>query len=137
MSAQPLYAALADAVLITHFAVVLFVVGGLPAIVIGNRVGWAWVNTRWFRFSHLLAIAVIVVQAWLGQYCALTVVESWLRERAGQAVYESSFVQHWVHRVLFYEAPLWLFAVIYTAFGLLVLWAWRRYPPRAGRPFVR
>ena len=127
------YAALADAVLVVHFAVVLFVVGGLPAIVVGNQLGWQWVNTLWFRFSHLLAIAVVVGQAWLDQYCMLTVAESWLRERAGQAGYESSFIQHWVHQVLFYEAPLWQFAVAYTAFASLVLWAWFRYPPQARR----
>ncbi len=133
MDAPLTYAALADAVLVTHFVVVLFVVFGLPAIVIGNRVGWRWVNTLWFRLSHLLAIAVVVAQAWLGQYCLLTVAESWLRERVGQGGYESSFIQHWVHKVLFYEAPMWQFAVAYTAFALLVVWAWLRYPPKVRR----
>lgn len=124
------YAALADAVLLLHFAVVLFVIGGLPAIVIGNRMGWAAVNARAFRLAHLAAIAIVVAQAWLGQYCFLTVVESWLRAQAGQAGYDRSFVQHWIHQLLFYEAPLWQFAVAYTLFGLGVVWAWLRYPPR-------
>ena len=122
--------------LVLHFAVVLFVIGGLPAIVIGNRAGWAIVNALWFRLAHLMAIAVVVGQAWLGQYCLLTVAESWLRQQAGQVGYESSFIQHWVHRVLFYEAPMGQFAVAYTVFGLLVVWAWLRYPPKAGRQHV-
>lgn len=112
-------------------AVVVFVVGGLPVIVIGNRMGWSWVNARWFRYSHLAAIGAVVAQAWLGQYCFLTLAESWLREQAGQAAYRSSFIQHWVHRVLFYDAPLWQFTAAYTAFFALVLWAWFRHPPRA------
>jgi hypothetical protein len=127
------YAALADAVLVLHFAVVLFVVGGLPAIVIGNRVGWPLVNALWLRLAHLLAIAAVVAQAWLGQYCLLTVAESWLRQRAGQLGYESSFIQHWIQKVLFHEAPMWQFALAYTVFGLLVLWAWLRYPPQSRR----
>lgn len=127
------YATLADAVLVLHLAVVLFVVGGLPAIVIGNRLGWSWVKAAAFRVGHLLAIAVVVVQAWLGQHCLLTVVESWLRERAGQTSYGSSFIQHWAHQLLFFEAPLWQFAVAYTAFGAGVVWAWWRYRPRGWR----
>jgi hypothetical protein len=35
-----------------------------------------------------------------------------------------SFIGHWVGRLLFYEAPLAVFAAVYTAFGLLVLAVW-------------
>lgn len=136
MDAPLPYAALADAVLVIHFAVVLFVALGLPAIVIGNWVGWRWVNTLWFRLSHLVAIGAVVAQAWVGQYCLLTVAESWLRVRAGQGGYEASFIQHWLHTILFYEAPLWQFALAYTTFALLVVWAWLRYPPHGRRPGV-
>jgi hypothetical protein len=127
------YQALADAVLVLHFEVVLFVVLGLPAIVIGNRAGWAWVNKFWWRLAHLIAIGVVALQAWLGQYCPLTILESCLRIKAGQAGYSTSFIGHWLQSVLYYQAPLWVFTVIYTTFGLLVAWAWRRYPPRVGR----
>ena len=127
------YQALADAVLLLHFGVVLFVVLGLPAINLGNRAGWSWPNKGWWRLAHLVAIGVVALQAWLGQYCPLTVLESWLREQTGQAAYASSFIEHWVQRVLYYQAPLWVFAVIYTAFGVLVAWAWWRYPPRFGK----
>ncbi len=122
--------ALADAVLLLLFAVVIFVVLGLPAIVVGNWRGWAWVNTPWLRVAHMVAIAVVALQAWLGQYCALTVLESSLRRQAGQASYESSFIEHWVQRLLYFEAPLWVFALAYTVFGGLVAWALWRFPPR-------
>ena len=127
------YQALADAMLVLHFAVVAFVVLGLPAILLGNWRGWRWVNRLWWRLAHLAAIGVVVLQAWLGQHCALTLWESQLRLLAGQAVYQQSFIQHWVQRLLYHEAPLWVFALAYTGFAALVVWAWWRHPPQAGR----
>ena len=123
------YQALADAVLLLHFGVVAFVVLGLPAVLVGNWRGWIWVNYFWLRTAHIAAIVVVVLQAWLGQYCALTILEANLREQAGQSIYQGSFIQHWVQHLLYFEAPLWVFAVLYTCFALLVLWAWLRYPP--------
>ncbi|MCA3154602.1 MAG: DUF2784 domain-containing protein [bacterium] len=124
------YQLLADAVLLLHFAVVLFVVGGLAAVVVGNLRAWRWVNSLWFRLAHLAAIGVVVVQSLLGKLCPLTVLESWLRERAGASAYTTSFIENWVQRVLFYEAPFWVFTLSYMVFGLLVVVAWWRYPPR-------
>ncbi len=124
------YQALADTVLLLHFTVVLFVVLGLPVILVGNRFGWSWVNLRWWRLAHLAAIAVVVVQAWLGRWCGLTELESWLREQAGQAGYERGFIEHWVQRVIYYQAPVWVFALLYTGFAALVAWAWWRFPPK-------
>jgi len=126
------YQLLADAVLLLHFGVVLFVVGGLAAVVVGNRRGWRWVNGWAFRGAHLAAIGFVVVQAWWGQTCPLTVLESWLRVRAGASAYDTSFVEHWVQRLLYYQAPAWVFVVAYTAFAALVLLAWWRFPPRRG-----
>jgi membrane protein implicated in regulation of membrane protease activity len=33
---------------------------------------------------------------------------------------------------LYYEAPFWVFTLAYTAFAILVLLAWWRFPPRRG-----
>jgi hypothetical protein len=126
------YQLLADAVLVSHFGVVLFVVGGLVVVVAGNWLQWRWVNQLWFRLAHLAAIAVVALQAWLGQFCPLTTLESWLRVQTGAAAYEKSFIEHWLQRLIYYEAPLWVFTVAYTAFALLVLLAWWRFPPRRG-----
>jgi hypothetical protein len=123
------YQALADAVLVLHFGIVLFVVLGLPAILIGNRLGWVWVNRLGWRAAHLAAIGVVILQAWLGQSCVLTDLESSLRIQAGQAGYRDSFIAYWLQRVLYYQAPMWVVALAYAAFGLLVAWAWWRYPP--------
>lgn len=123
--------ALADAVLVLHFAVVVFVVGGLVAVLVGNLAArWRWVNHPVFRFLHLLAIGVVVVQAWLGQHCPLTLLESWLRVQAGTSAYRRSFIEHWLQRIVFHEAPLWVFTLAYTVFGALVLLTWWRFPPR-------
>jgi hypothetical protein len=97
---------------------------------VGNLVRWRWVNGCRFRVAHVAAIGVVVLQSWLGQLCPLTLLESWLRTKAGQAPYAQSFVEHWVQRLIYVEAPLWMFAVAYTAFGLVVAWAWWRFPPR-------
>lgn len=130
------YDALADAVLLVHFGVVVFVVGGLGIVVAGNLRGWDWVNGWSFRLAHLAAIVVIVIQAWLGQLCPLTTLESWLRLQAGSPAYAGSFLEHWVQRIIFYEAPFWVFTLAYTVFGLLVLAAWWCFPP-GHRPRTR
>lgn len=124
------YSHLADLVLLIHFAIVLFVVGGLLLIVLGNVLRWSWVNHWWFRAMHLLAISVVVLESWLGIECPLTTLENWLRLQAGQGVYQGSFIQHWVHGVMFYQAPGWVFALAYTLFALAVVAAWWRWPPQ-------
>lgn len=124
------YSHVADLVLLIHFAIVLFVVGGLLLIVFGNLLRWPWVNHWWFRAMHLLAISVVVLESWLGIECPLTTLENWLRLQAGQGVYQGSFIQHWVHGVMFYQAPGWVFALAYTLFGLAVVAAWWRWPPQ-------
>lgn len=124
------YQLLADIVLVLHFAVVVFVVGGLMAVLVGNWLGWRWVNNLWFRLAHLAAIGYVVVQSWFGITCPLTTLESWLREQAGLPSYSESFIEHWVQGLLFYQAPFWVFALVYTVFGALVLLSWWFYPPR-------
>ena len=125
-----LHAALADAVLLLHFAFVLFVIIGLLLIVAGGLKRWQWVRNGWFRLAHLGAIGVVVAQAWLGRVCPLTTLEMWLRQEAGQAAYEGSFIQHWVGELLYYSAPPWVFVLLYSLFATLVVAAWIVVPPR-------
>jgi hypothetical protein len=124
------YQLLADAILLLHFGVVFFVVGGLLVVVAGNWLRWRWVNHWWFRLAHLAAIVIVAAQAWLGQLCPLTKLESWLRVQAGSPAYSKSFIEHWFQKLIYYDAPLWVFTMVYTAFAALVLLAWWRYPPR-------
>lgn len=126
--------ALADAILLLHFGIVLFVLGGLALILVGGPLGWSAVRSPVFRLAHLAAVAVIAVQSWLGQLCPLTVWEQALRERAGQAAYADSFVEHWLATWLYLEAPWWSFVLAYSLLLLLVAGAWWRWPPRRWRP---
>lgn len=130
MPAESVYILAADALLIIHALFVAFVVLGLVAIYLGYFLSWRWVRNFWFRILHLAAIGFVVLEAWLGVVCPLTIWEMQLREQAGQATYEGSFIQHWLHSLLFYEAPGWVFLLIYSLFGGLVLVSWFIVKPR-------
>ena len=45
-----------------------------------------------------------------------------------------SFVQHWLHRLIFYQAEAWVFTLSYTVFGALVILAWYLAPPPRHSP---
>ncbi|HRD35120.1 MAG TPA: DUF2784 domain-containing protein [Rhodocyclaceae bacterium] len=133
---MPGYQLLADAVLVLHAAIVLFVVAGLPLILIGNRYGWSWVNAPWFRLTHVATIGIVVAEAWIGMVCPLTTLEMWLRVRAQTRAgpyYANGFIEHWLQALLFWNAPAWVFTGLYSIFGLAVLATWWRFPPRFGR----
>lgn len=133
MNAPFPYQFLANVVLSMHVAIVIFVVGGLVLILIGNLRAWRWVNGLWFRLTHLTAIAVVITDAWIGAVCPLTTLEMWLRIKAQTTTYESGFIEHWLGRILYYDAPAWVFTVAYSLFGLAVLITWWYYPPRSNR----
>ena len=124
----------ADALLVLHAAIVAFVLLGQVAIMLGGWREWGWVRNRMFRWAHLLTIVVVVAQAWLGRLCPLTVWEQRLREAAGQATHDESFVGHWLSRWLYWDQPWWVFVLAYTGFAALVLMSWRWWPPVARRP---
>ena len=124
------YWLLADLVLMFHVCIVLFVIGGLVLVIIGNFVAGHWVHNLWFRLLHLGAIATVIVEAWLGYACPLTSLEMWLRAKAQETTYSSSFIEHWLQQVLYYEAPAWVFITGYSLFGLLVAASWWYFPPR-------
>lgn len=125
-----LYRLAADALLILHVAFVLFVVLGLVMVWIGAWRHWRWVRHRYFRIAHLVCIGVVVLQAWLGRICPLTLWEVALRERAGEVTYDGAFIAHWLGELLYFNAPMWAFAAAYTAFAALVIASWIWVPPR-------
>lgn len=122
-------ARLADAILALHVGVVAFVVLGALAILAGGPLGWRWVRSFAFRAAHLALMLVIALQAWMGRLCPLTTWEQSLRNRAGQDTYGESFIQHWLSRLIFFEAPWWAFVLAYSLFAGLVLACWWRWPP--------
>lgn len=110
--------------LAAHVAVVVFVVFGQLLILLGGVLRWRWVRRFWLRLVHLLLIVYIAAQAWLGELCPLTVWEQALRQRAGENTYQESFIEYWLGRLLFIDAPWWVFVATYSAFALLVIGSW-------------
>ena len=117
---------LADALLAAHFLIAAFIVAGLILVWLGAALGWQWTRNPWFRYLHLGAIAFVAAEAVAGIACPLTVWEDMLRG----GVRPESFVGRWAQRLLYYQAPEWVFTVAYvlwTAATLLTLWL---VPPR-------
>jgi len=124
---------LADAVLALHVAFIVFVVGGLVVVVVGNLRGWRWVNGWWFRATHLAAIGFVVAESFLDMPCPFTTLEAWLRPREAAQAYSQGFIAHWLERLCAYETPPWVFSITDAGIGLLTLLAWWYFPPRRRR----
>lgn len=113
---------LADAVLVIHFAFVAFVVAGFLMVWIGRIAGWNFVRNFWSRSAHLAAIGVVAAESLAGVVCPLTIWENDLRRASGGgAGYAGSFVQHWIHRLMFFEASEGVFTAAYVLFFTGVL----------------
>ena len=119
---------MADIVLIVHFLYVLFVVGSLPVIWLGAWFKLRFVSNPWFRYLHLGAIVLVVMESLMGVVCPLTAWENSLR----QVETGGSFIQHWLHRIMFYDAPEGVLTAIYIVFAGLVAMTFKWAPPVHG-----
>ena len=119
---------LADALLVVHFLIAAFIVGGLPLVWVGALRGWRWVRNPAFRYLHLAAIAFVALEAVLGIACPLTVWEDLLRG----GLQPQSFVGRWVYWLLYYRAPEWVFTAAYVLWAGATLLTLRLVPPRRG-----
>jgi hypothetical protein len=117
---------LADALLVVHFLIAGFIVGGLILVWIGAAAGWSWIRHRGFRILHLAAIVFVAAETLLGYACPLTVWEDMLRGGARP----ETFIGRWVYRLLYYEAPPWVFTAAYLAWAAAALLTLRLVPPR-------
>ena len=115
------------------FQFIGFIVLGEAAIVAGAVRKWGWVRNRAFRAAHLAAIGVVVLQSWFGFLCPLTRWEDALRRSAGGDGYDQTFVGYWVGRMVYVDAPAWVFTVVYTLFGALVIATWLLARPAGPR----
>jgi Protein of Unknown function (DUF2784) len=125
-----LYHVLADIVVVFHAGYVAFVIFGFAAILIGSTLGWRWVRNFYFRAAHLAAIGLVCVEAVVGMMCPLTTLEDWLRIRGGDTPYPGDFIGYWAHRLIFYQAPMWVFTTAYLIFGALVVAVFILAPPQ-------
>ena len=132
-----LYLAVADLVLVLHFAFVTIVVVGFLLIWIGWIRRWNFVRNFWFRLAHLAAIGLVAAESLSGIVCPLTTWENRLRELAGGETYEESFVQHWLQRVIFFDLGERAFTIIYITFFLAVALSLWLVPPVWARRCAR
>lgn len=116
---------MADAVVIVHLLIVLFILLGVPLVYVGAALHWTWVRGRRWRMLHLGAILFVAAESLLGITCPLTVWEDTLRgERTA-----GGFIERWIDRVIFYDAPGWVFTMAYIGFAALVFAMWILVPP--------
>jgi hypothetical protein len=81
----------ADAVLLVHFAFVVFAALGVLLV-------WRW---RWLLWLHLPAVAWAAFVEFSGRVCPLTPLEVELRRLAGQTGYGGDFIEHYVGSLLY------------------------------------
>jgi uncharacterized membrane protein YhhN len=85
------YRALADLVLVVHFAFVLFVV-------FGGALALRWSRVAWIHVPIALYGAVI---EFMGFVCPLTPLEVTLRQRGGEAGYAGGFIEHYITAAIY------------------------------------
>lgn len=102
------YRALADLVVIFHFAVVIFVITG------GLLLLWR----RWVAWIHLPVITWVIFAECFQYICPLTYLENWLRLRGDGGAYAGNFVDHYIIPVLY---PAGLTPRIQIIFGTAIL----------------
>jgi polyferredoxin len=122
---------LADVILVLHALVVLFNLGAVPVIWVGHFRGWPFVRNFYFRLLHLLLVGVVAAESALGIMCPLTTWEDAVRSSTATGPpRRNGFIAYWLHQLLFYELPDWVFIVAYILFFLLVVFTLYRVRPQ-------
>jgi len=130
-----MYGYLADAMVVAHVLYVAYVVVGFLAIVVGAAFRARWARNPWFRWTHLLAIAIVGVEVGMNWECPLTTWEYQLRAMSDQGFNGSgSFMGRIFHRILFWpDTPQIFFDTLHVATLVVVGQAFVMYPPRCFR----
>ena len=71
-------ALIADAVLLVHFGVVIFIAGGLVLVPFGHKLGWSWIGHKRLRIIHAGAMTFVALETLMGLTCPLTLIENYL-----------------------------------------------------------
>ncbi len=124
------YGLLADLIVGVHVAYVSYVVLGQLLIWLGLALRWQWVRNPWFRWTHLIMIVIVGLEAVLNIECPLTNWESRFRALAGQTVSGESFVGRLLHKLIFVSWSPWVIESLHVAFALVVLGTFVLAPPR-------
>ncbi len=98
----------ADAVVLLHFAFILFVLFG----------AWTVLRWKWMAWLHVPAFVWGAAVEFFGLMCPLTPLEGRLREAAGEQRYAGGFVEHYVMPVMY---PAGLTPTTQLWLGLIVV----------------
>ena len=118
-----IYLVLADAVLLLHFAFILFVVlGGL--LVLRRR------RLIWLHLPVVIWGALIEFAGWI---CPLTPLENWLREQGGDRGFSGGFINHYLATLIYPEGLTrelqWLLGALVLAINAAIYFrVWRSRP---------
>jgi len=98
-----LFKILADAVVITHFLWIVFLLFGAIA---GRRY-------RSIKHIHITGLVFAITLQAFDWYCPLTHLEVWLRARhdAGQE-YTGSYIIHYLEKIIYIELDRWVIVVL-------------------------
>ena len=111
------YSFLADLVVISHFAFILFVVfGGLFV--------FKWPKLGYLHIPAAVWGGLIEIQGWL---CPLTPIENRLRQAAGTTSYKDGFIEHYLIPVIYpteltREDQLFLGLSVLILNGIVYIW---------------
>jgi len=83
----------ADAVLVLHFAFVVFVV-------LGGALVLRWPKLAWIHLPAVVWAALVEVNGWI---CPLTPLEVSFRKASGEAGYAGDFLEHYLVALLYPE----------------------------------
>lgn len=123
-----LYRVLADLVVLSHLAFILFVLfGGLLVL--------RW---RWVLWAHIpAAIWGLMIEA-TGWICPLTPLENWLRNLSGSAGYAGGFIDRYLIPVIYpaeltRDIQLVLGGIVVLVNLVVYVAVWRRYRNQLSR----
>ncbi|MFZ0391471.1 MAG: DUF2784 domain-containing protein [Calditrichia bacterium] len=122
---------IANLILFFHLLYVLYIIAGFFFIWTGYLFGWNAIRNPLFRWSHLAAMGIVILETIAGVFCPLTDWEIRLRQAAGESFnYPSGFIPYWLHRLLFFDWPQYVFQIAYLGFFLLMILTFIIIPPR-------
>lgn len=131
-----IYKILADAIVVTHFLWILFMLSGFVLTLTGFF--WKGFFDRWlFRTLHLLGIAYVSLLAIMGKYCPLTLWENTLRARYDPALtYPGSFMIHYAEKLVYPDINPLVIRIPTTFIAVVTIVAFIIKPPtKIGRMF--
>ncbi|MBU3911239.1 MAG: DUF2784 domain-containing protein [Candidatus Omnitrophica bacterium] len=123
------YKILADAIVVTHFLWILFMLSGFVLTLTGFF--WKGFFDRWlFRALHLLGIAYVSLLAIMGKYCPLTLWENTLRARYDPTLtYPGSFMIHYAEKLVYPDINPLVIRIPTTFIAVVTIVAFIIKPP--------